>query len=79
MRNADLNDVADQNYKEAVEYERKELEQLLAKRDAIRAKQMKRYDDRSATRARTTTSNAEASRLNDRIEWLRSEIKKMQL
>ncbi len=51
-----------------------ELDKLLAKRDAIRAKQLARYDNRSATRARTTTSNAEVDRLNDRIIWLRQEI-----
>lgn len=54
----------------------KELETLLVNRDAVRAKQMQRYDDRSATRVRTTTSNAEADRLNERIVWLRSGLKK---
>ena len=52
-----------------------ELETLLAKREAIRSKQLERYSVGSATRARTTTSNANADRLNDRIIWLRSEIK----
>jgi hypothetical protein len=54
----------------------KELEKELSKRDRIRERQMARYAAGSATRRRTTTSNAEADRCNDRIEWLRSEIKK---
>lgn len=58
-----------------IETYQKELDQVLAKRDAIRDKQMARYHDRSATRARTTTSNAEADRCNDRIIWLREQIK----
>lgn len=56
--------------------EEKELADLLEKRDRIRAKQLQRYDDRSATRAKTTTSNADADRLNERIVWLREEIRR---
>ena len=52
----------------------KELGELLEKRDKIRANQLARYDSGSATRKRTTTSNAEADRCNDRIIFLRSEI-----
>jgi hypothetical protein len=54
----------------------RELAVLLERRDKIRLAQLRRYQDGSATRARTTTSNANASRLNDRIVWLREEIKK---
>lgn len=57
------------------EYQR-ELDGLLAKRDKVRARQVDRWRDGSATRARTTSSNAEADRLNERIEWLRSELRK---
>ena len=53
-----------------------ELDSELAKRDAIRQKQLARYSAGSASRARTTTSNAAADRVNDRIHWLRDEIKK---
>ncbi|MHB1176101.1 MAG: hypothetical protein ACYCZJ_13360 [Sulfuriferula sp.] len=52
----------------------KELAEMLDKRDRIRAKQIERMTVGSATRARTTTSNADASRVNDRIVWLREEI-----
>lgn len=53
-----------------------ELDAELAKRDRIRERQIARYDNGSATRRRTTTSNAEADRCNERIEWLRAEIRK---
>ncbi|WP_157648685.1 hypothetical protein [Thiobacillus denitrificans] len=52
----------------------KELDKLLKKRDELRTKQMSRYHNGSATRARTTTSNAEADRLNERIVWLREQL-----
>lgn len=55
----------------------KELDELLDKRDKIRAKQLNRYRDRSATRARTTTSNANVDRINERIVWIREELKKL--
>lgn len=54
----------------------KELDALLARRDKIRADQMARYTNLSATRARTTTSNANVDKMQERIEWLRGEIKK---
>lgn len=53
----------------------KELDALLEKREQVRAKQMERMHNGSATRARTTTSNAEAGRLNERIVWLREQLK----
>ena len=52
-----------------------ELEKELAKRDRIRERQLARYSEGAATRRRTTTSNADADRCNDRIEWLRLEIR----
>ena len=54
-----------------------ELEKELAKRDYIRERQLARYLEGSATRRRTTTSNAEADRCNERIEWLRGEIRRL--
>ena len=53
-----------------------ELDALLEKRQQIRAKQMERMHNGSATRARTTTSNAEADRINERIVWLREQLKR---
>ena len=53
-----------------------ELEKEMAKRDRIRQRQLARYSEGSATRRRTTTSNADADRCNERIEWLRSEIRR---
>ena len=55
--------------------EQKELDELLSKREAIRTKQMNRLHDGGATRARTTTSNADADKVNERIVWLREQIK----
>jgi hypothetical protein len=49
----------------------RDLEESIAKRDAIRAKQIALGPQ---TRARTTTLNAEASRWNDRIVELRAMI-----
>lgn len=54
----------------------KELDALLARRDRLREKQFNSYVNSTHTRAQTTTSNAEVDRLQDRIEWLRHEIKK---
>mgnify|MGYP003529255342 FL=1 len=53
----------------------KELAALLEKREQVRAKQMERIHSGGMTRARTTTSNAEADRLNERIVWLRDQLK----
>lgn len=55
----------------------KELDQELTKRDRIREKQFQSRMNGSVTRARTTTSNAEADRCNDRIIHLREELKKL--
>lgn len=54
-----------------------ELSDLLAQRDDVRVKQMERFHSGSATRARTTTSNAAADRFNERIVFLRGELKKL--
>lgn len=54
----------------------KELNALLTKRAAIEEKHMQRYRDHSATRARTTTASARTGQLNERIVWLREEIKR---
>lgn len=56
--------------------EEKELSDLLEKRTALQMRQMGRYRDGTATRARATTNAADTTRINDRIEYLRSEIKK---
>lgn len=53
----------------------KELDALLAKRERIREKQMARFHNGSATRARTTTGNADADRVNEQIISLREQIK----
>jgi len=53
----------------------KELTALLEKREQVRAKQMERIHNGGMTRARTTTSNAAADRLNERIVWLREQLK----
>jgi hypothetical protein len=53
----------------------KELEQELAKRDRIHQRQTARWGDGTRSRARTTTANAELGRCNERIAWLRQEIK----
>lgn len=53
----------------------RELAVLLENREQVRAKQMERIHSGGMTRARTTTSNAEADRLNERIVWLREQIK----
>ena len=54
---------------------RAELDAELQKRDRIRQQQLARYADRSATRARTTTSNANADWCNERIACLRTQIR----
>ena len=55
-----------------------ELDNLLAKRDQIRAKMMARFHNRSATRAKTTTSNAEVGYVNDKIIEIRNTIRELQ-
>ena len=57
---------------------RKELDAALIKRDKIHQKHMARYRDGSATRARTTTCNAEVGRVNDLIISLRDRIKQFE-
>lgn len=54
----------------------KELESLLAQREELNARHMNKYRSGVATRAQTTTHNARVSALNERIQWLRNEIKK---
>ncbi len=53
----------------------KELDALLLKREKIRGKQMERFHNGSATRARTTTGNADADRVNDRIVKIRERMR----
>lgn len=53
----------------------KELDALVKKREQVRARQMARIHSGGMTRARTTTSNAEADRINERIVWLREQLK----
>jgi hypothetical protein len=53
----------------------KELDALLVKREKIREKQMARFHNGSATRARTTTGNADADRVNDRIISIRERLR----
>ena len=55
---------------------KKELQEQILKREKIREAQMERYHKGTATRRRTTTSNAAADFCNDEIEYLRSEIRK---
>ena len=57
---------------------RKELDKLLVKRDQMNMKMMDRYHDRSATRARTTTSNANIGHVNDHIIEIRNAIRGLQ-
>lgn len=52
-----------------------ELDALLKKREKIHARIMERFRNHNATRARTTTGNAEVGRLNERIVWLREQLK----
>lgn len=53
----------------------KELDSLILQRDKIREKQMARFHNGSATRARTTTSNADADRVNERIVEIRERMR----
>ncbi|MDP1771968.1 MAG: JAB domain-containing protein, partial [Methylobacter sp.] len=53
----------------------KELDALLLKREQMRERHMAKYRNGSATRAQTTTHNANVSHLNDQIIELRAEIK----
>lgn len=52
-----------------------ELTKLIEKREQVRSAQMKRVHNGEMTRARTTTSNAEVDGLNERIVFLREQIK----
>jgi GGDEF domain-containing protein len=54
----------------------KELDDLLQQRETLRTKHMEKYRNNSATRAQTTTHNARVSDINDRITFLRNELKK---
>ena len=56
----------------------KELDKLLAKRDQMNMKMMDRYHNGSATRARTTTSNANIGHVNDQIIEIRNSIGELQ-
>ena len=53
----------------------KDLDGTQAKREQLRTKQMERIHRGEMTRARTTTSNANVDRLNERIVWARGQIK----
>ena len=53
----------------------KELDALLIKKDKIMMRIMDSYHNHSATRARTTTGNANASRVNDSIVEIRSRMR----
>lgn len=53
----------------------KELDALLLKRSQIREKQMARFHNGSATRSRTTTGNANADRVNNRIVEIREAMR----
>lgn len=53
-----------------------ELELEIRKQNKIRNKQFEHFQYGTATRAKTTTLNARADWHNERIESLRSEIKK---
>jgi hypothetical protein len=53
----------------------KELDELLSKREAMRAQHMQKYRDGSATRAQTTTHNANVAWVNERIEHVRQQIR----
>lgn len=53
-----------------------ELEELLAKRCAMQEAHMAKYHNGSASRAQTTTHNARVSQLNERIVFLRAELKR---
>ena len=53
----------------------KDLDETLAKREQVQMKQMDRIHRGEMTRARTTTSNANVDRLNERIVWARGQIK----
>lgn len=54
----------------------KELDGLLKKREDLQTKHMEKYRNHAATRAQTTTHNAKVSDVNDRIVFLRNELKK---
>jgi len=53
----------------------KELAAIVAKQSAMRENHMRKYRNGSATRAQTTTLNANIGRLQERAVWLREQIK----
>ena len=53
---------------------RKELAQLEKKLETAWAKQISGYDNGTATRRRTTTFNANAAWMSERISWLKKQI-----
>ena len=55
-----------------------ELAKELGKRSQMHLTHMKKIHAGTHTRATTTTHSANVSHVNDRIVWLRSEIKKLQ-
>jgi len=55
---------------------KQELAEIVKKQSDMREKHMNKYRNGSATRAQTTTLNANIGRLQERAVWLRSEIKK---
>ena len=53
----------------------REIDALMEKKDNMYIKHMERYRNGSATRARTTTLNANVSMINDRITELRTNLR----
>lgn len=56
----------------------REIEHLKEQRSKMGAAHMQRYRDGTATRAKTTSYNAESSRIGERIEWLKVAIRSAQ-
>jgi uncharacterized small protein (DUF1192 family) len=63
--------------KTEIEKLEKELQAELAKRERMQLNHMKKIHAGTHTRASTTTHNANASRVNERIVWLRQELKRL--
>ena len=51
-----------------------ELKSQIAKIDRLRLKQLAMYSDGTHTRAKSTTLTAKIDTVNDRIQWLKSQI-----
>ena len=51
-----------------------ELKSEIAKIDRLRSKQLAMYSDGTHTRAKSTTLTARIDTVNDRIQWLKSQI-----